>query len=83
MDACPAQENQITMIDIEYSPVVIDAHRNDLHKLYHPVPDGVRVRTNRQMLGAFIIRLGVRIGDLRPEVASEAPAATPALQARA
>lgn len=59
------------MINIEYTPVVIDAHRNDLRKLYHPVPDEVRVRTNRQRVGAFVIRLGERIGDLRPEVASD------------
>ncbi len=82
MDACPAQEHQIAMIDIDYQPVVIEAHRNDLRKLYHPVPYEVDVRTNRQRVGAFIIRLGERIGDLRPEITGESPIATPVLQTR-
>jgi hypothetical protein len=82
MDACPAQENKIAMIDIEYQNVVIEAHRKDLHKLYHPVPSEVDGRSNRQRLGAFIVRLGERIGDLRPEIAGESPVATPVLQTR-
>jgi len=82
MDACPAQENKIAMIDIEYQNVVIEAHRNDLRKLSHPMPSEVEGRSNRQRLGAFIERLGERIGDLRPEITGESPIATPALQTR-
>lgn len=71
------------MIDIDYQPVVIEAHRKALHKLYHPVPPEVEVHTNRQRLGALIIRLGERIGDLRPERTGEATVVKPALQPRA
>lgn len=73
----------VTMIELEYTPVVLESHRNDLHKLYNPVPAEIRVRTSRQQLGAIIIRLGVWIGDLRSDIATEPPVAVSSQQARA
>lgn len=71
------------MLEFEFSPTVIDAHRETLRKLYAPLPAELRAPTGRQRLGAFIVRLGERIGDIRDEVATEAPVITPPIRARA
>lgn len=51
------------MIQLEYMPVVIEAHRNDLRKLFDPASPVPRGPSRRERLGDIIVRFGYWVGD--------------------
>lgn len=63
------------MIPPEYMPVVIEAHRNDLRRLFEPERHGTPRRPLRRRIGAIIIRFGRWVEDRCNEAASESPVA--------
>ncbi len=56
------------MIQLEYMPVVIEAHRRDLRRLYEPIPPELRRPSRRERLAAHIVSLGCWIADTCREV---------------
>lgn len=71
------------MIPLEYIPVVIEAHRNDLRRLYEPQRQELPKHSRRQRLGALLIRFGQWLDDRCNEASIEAPASTTSQQAGA
>ncbi len=63
------------MIQLEYFPQMIEAHRNDLRAMAHPLPSEIAAPSWRRALGLRLIRLGRRIEGARPEIVAERPAA--------
>lgn len=69
------------MIPPEYMSVVIEAHRNDLRRLYDPERRGARTHAHRQRLGAQIVRFGQWVENRRIEAISEPPVVPTSQQA--
>lgn len=61
------------MIQFEYFPVLIEAKRNDIRAIVHPLPAGVDVPPWRHTLGARLVRLGRWIEGSRPTIVDEPP----------
>jgi hypothetical protein len=61
------------MIQLEYMPVVIEAHRRDLRNIYNPLPPELRRPSRRERIGALIVRFGHWVGDTCRDIASETP----------
>jgi hypothetical protein len=59
------------MIQFEYMPVVIEAHRNDLRRLYEPLPPELPRPSRRERLGARIVTLGHWVGNTCRDIATE------------
>ncbi len=77
----PPQELPTTMIQLEYMPVVIEAHRNDLRALFDPSRPPEQRRSHRQRLGMIIVRFGQWVEDQCNEVTTEPPFLAPSQQA--
>ncbi len=71
------------MIQLEYMPVVIEAHRRDLRRLYEPLSPELRRRSRRERLGTLIVNLGVWIGDTCRDIGETSPVPATAADARA
>lgn len=72
-----------TMIQLEYMPVIIEAHRNDLHKLFDPASLPPQKPSRRERLGATIVRFGYWVGDQCRDVTSQSSTPVPSQQASA
>ncbi len=59
------------MIELEYMPVLIDAHRQQLRELYDPRALPKTDASRRERLGAQIVRFGQWVANQCPEVAPE------------
>jgi hypothetical protein len=63
------------MVQFEYFPVLIDAHRNDLRAMAQPLPSEVMLPARRHVIGRRLIRLGHWLAGTRPDAPSPLPAA--------
>jgi hypothetical protein len=63
------------MLQFEYFPTVIEAHRNDLHALAQPLPSEIAVSSRRPAIGQRIVQLGRLLMGKRPAIMGDTPTA--------
>jgi hypothetical protein len=62
------------MIQFEYFPQVIEAHRNDLRALAQPLPSEIVAPSWRRAIGLRLVQLGRWVEGNRPTIVRESPA---------
>lgn len=63
------------MVQFEYFPAVIEAHRNDLRAIAQPLPGEVVRPGWRHAIGPRLVSIGRWLEGTRPAIATEPPAA--------
>ena len=63
------------MVQFEYFPQVIEAHRNDLRALAQPLPSEIAAPSWRRAIGLRLVQLGRWVEGNRPIIVHESPAA--------
>jgi hypothetical protein len=61
------------MVQFEYFPALIDAHRNDLRALAQPLPSEIASTPWRRAIGLRLVQLGRWLEGNRPAIAGEPP----------
>jgi hypothetical protein len=62
------------MVQFEYFPQLIEAHRNDLRALAQPLPSEIATRPWRRVVGERLVQLGRWVEGNRPTIVHESPA---------
>ena len=63
------------MVQFEYFPQLIEAHRNDLRAIAQPLPAAIAAPSWRRRLGIRLVQLGRWIEGNRPVIVAEPNAA--------
>lgn len=61
------------MVQFEYFPQLIEAHRNDLRAHAQPLPSEIPTRSWRRVVGERLVQLGRWVEGNRPTVVHESP----------